>query len=102
MKIIKKLSKMIEDELEGAECYIKSALEYQEEYPELAKMFYTLSQEEMGHMEKLHKAVVVLIENYREEKGAPPAEMMAVYEYLHKKHIDQAMEIKAGQGMYKA
>lgn len=100
MKIIKKLSDMIEDELEGAEHYIKSALEYKDEYPELAKTFAMLSEEEMGHMAKLHKAVVVLIENYREEKGEPPADMMAVYEYLHKKHIDKAAQIKVMQKMF--
>lgn len=50
---------------------------------------------------KLHKAVVVLIENYREKQGQPPAEMMAVYEYLHKKHIEKAAEIKVMQGMFK-
>lgn len=101
MKIIKKLSDMIEDELEGAENYIKCALKYKETYPELAKMFAQLSEEEMGHMEKLHKAVVVQIENYREEKGEPPEAMMAVYEYLHNKHIDRATEIKVGQGMFR-
>ena len=100
MKIIKKLSDMIEDELEGAEHYIKCALEYKDEYPELAKTFAMLSEEEMGHMAKLHKAVVVLIENYREEKGEPPADMMAVYEYLHKKHIDKAAQIKVMQKMF--
>lgn len=55
----------------------------------------------MGHMTKLHKAVVVLIENYREKQGQPPAEMMAIYEYLHKKHIEKAAEIKVMQGMFK-
>ena len=101
MKIIEKLSDMIEDELEGAENYIKCALEHKDEYPELAKTFSQLSEEEMGHMAKLHKAVVVLIENYREKQGQPPADMMAVYEYLHKKHIEKAAEIKVMQGMFK-
>lgn len=102
MKIIKKLSDMIEEELEGAEHYIRCALEYKDEHPELGKMFSQLSNEEMDHMSRLHKAVVVMIENYREEKGQPPADMMAIYEYLHKKHIDKAAKVRVMQEMYKS
>ena len=93
---------MIEDELEGAEDYIKCALEHKEDNPELAKLFSQLSNEEMDHMSRLHKAVVTLIEDYRAKQGEPPPEMMAVYEYLHKKHIDKAAQIKVMQEMFKS
>lgn len=101
MKLIKKISKMIEDEIEGAECYVKMALKHKEDRPELAKMFYSLSMDEMGHMNELHKAVVDIIEEYRKTEGEPPAAMMAVYEYLHNKHINDAAEVKTMQAMYK-
>lgn len=102
MKLIKKMSKMIEDEIEGAECYVKMALKLKDERPELARMFYTLSTDEMGHMGKLHDAVVDVITQYRKEEGEPPAAMQAVYEYLHSKHIDDAAEVKAMQEMFRA
>ena len=59
-----------------------------------------LSAEEMKHMNLLHTQVVKLIEAYRKSEGEPPAEMLAVYNYLHEKFIDRAKEIKLLQQMY--
>lgn len=101
MKIIRMLSDMIEDEIEGACEYVKKALEWREEYPDVAATLHTLSQEELKHITRLHGLVVDLIQRYREKQGEPPVEMMAVYEYLHKKHIDKVAEIKRYQEMYK-
>ena len=101
MKLIKKLSKIIECEIEDAEKYIEKALKYKEERPELAKMFYSLSMDEMEHMNKLHGAVVEIIKEYRKEKGEPPKEMLFLYNYLHEKHIDDAAEVRTMQAMYK-
>ena len=100
MKLIRELSDMIEDELEGACDYVKKALELKAEDKQLADTLYTLSQEEMGHVNVLHEQVVREIEEYRKSKGEPPATMLSVYEYLHKKHIDEAARIKVYQKMY--
>lgn len=101
MKIIKKLSSYIDDEIKGAGDYIKCALEYKEERPDLARVFYNLSMQEMEHVNELHKQVVEIIQKYRKEQGEPPAPMMAVYEYIHEKQIENATEVKAMQAMYK-
>ena len=95
MKIIKKISEMIIDEAEGAKCYAKKALMYKDERPALAKMFYQLANEELDHVNTLHSAVVNLIDEYKAEKGEPPEAMMAVYEYLHEKQIEEVAEVKA-------
>lgn len=100
MKIIEILSDYIDEEISDSEKYARRALELKTDFPETAKVFYTLSLEEMEHMNKLHEAVVNLINKYRDEKGEPPKEMLAIYEYLHKKQIDRVAEVKMLQTMF--
>lgn len=101
MKIIQILSDKISEEICDAKAYAKMALEYKEEYPDLARDLYNLSLQEMDHKTILHNNVTTIIKKYREAKGDPPADMMAVYDYLHKKQIEKALEVKSLQTMYK-
>ena len=101
MKIIEKLSEYIDEEISDAMKYAKCALVYKDENPVLADMFIRLSEEEMKHMMTLHNQVVSLIDDYKRKNGEPPEAMKAVYDILHKRHIDKAAEAKAAISMFK-
>ena len=101
MRIIQILTERIEEELDDSFEYISMAIQYKEEFPQIAKTFYELSLEEMRHMEMLHIEVAALIKKHREEHGEPPAAMMAVYEFLHKKDIEKSAKIKLLQNHFR-
>ena len=94
MKIIAKIVDFIDDELEGAENYAECAMECKTEHPKLAAKLNELASEEMNHMRILHGEVTRLIEDYRVKNGEPPKEMLAIYNYEHKKQISRAAIIK--------
>lgn len=100
MRIIKYLSDKIEDEIEDATCYAKEAIAEKALYPWIAETLYNISLEESHHRQMLHEVVARLIAEYREKTGEPPADMLAKYEYLHKKYIEAAKEAKLYQEMY--
>ena len=101
MLIIKKLSKMIKEEICDAEKYANCALKYKDEDKALAETFYTLASQELQHMELLHAQVVRLINDYKAKKGEPPVEMQAVYDYIHEEQMDDVREVKVLLSMYK-
>lgn len=101
MEIIKKLSKMIHEEIEDAEKYTKCAIKYKDTMPEVAQVFYNLGNEELSHMEKLHSAVNRVISDYRAKHGDPPVAMQAVYDYLHEEQIEKVKEVKLLQEQYR-
>ena len=101
MELIRKLAEQIEEEIHGAKHYAKMAAELKSERPQLAQVLYTISTQEDSHQQTLHNEVVKLVEQYRKEHGEPPAAMMAVYDYLHKRHVEKLAEARRYQEMYR-
>lgn len=101
MKLIKELEELIEEEIHDVKKYAKMAACLKSECPGLAQTLYTISTQEDTHQAALHAEVVKIIEEHRRKHGEPPATMMAVYEYVHNKHIDALAEARRYQEMYK-
>ena len=101
MNLIRDLEEMIEDEIHDVKKYAKLAVEMKTERPALAQVFYTISTQEESHQASLHNEVVKLIEEHKRTKGDPPKEMMAVYEYIHKRHIEKLADARRYQDLYK-
>lgn len=101
MKIIKYLEEKIEDEIHDIEEYAKMAASVKEDHPGLAQVLYNISMQEDAHQAALHAEVVKIIEEHRRTHGEPPAAMMAVYDYVHKKHIEELAEARRYQDIYK-
>lgn len=101
MTIIKCIAEKIEEELNDANAYVDLAMKWRQDEPDTAEVFYQLSLEEMGHVDKLHQEVTELIDDYRKENGEPPKDMMVLWNYLHDRHMETATQIKVKQGMYK-
>lgn len=100
MRAIKMLSEMIEEEIGDAEKYAKAAAQHKDTDSGMARLFYDLAGEELHHMELLHEETARKISKYRKEKGEPPAEMMAVYEYLHARQLERVKEVRTWLELY--
>jgi hypothetical protein len=93
VKIIVQLVEMIDDELCGAKKYIKMARREMNDHPHLANRFAELAEAEMDHVKALHEEATRIIEEYRKQVGDPPADMLAIYNFMHDKQIDKASKI---------
>ncbi len=98
MRVIKVLSKQIEEELEDSNKYIDSALTYKTQFPKLAETYIELANEEIGHAERLHKQVVSLISEIQIET---PKFMQELWEEKHIELITKTAELKTKIELYK-
>lgn len=81
--------------------YLKNAIKYKTEYPQIANMYYEMSLNEMTHIDKLHNAVVTLINDMKMKGIEIDEKMLAIYDYMHEKAIEKVTKIKLMQESYK-
>jgi hypothetical protein len=94
MLIIKEIIGKMDDTLCEADFYAKNAHHYKDTHPILADTYYKLGNDHLAHYMSLHTAVVAIINDHRRTKGEPPATMAAIWDYEHKKLIEDYEDIK--------
>lgn len=102
MRIIKKITEQISEELCDAEKYIKCAMNQKSDFPQLADVYYKLSNEELGHANALHDQAVRLIDEWKKKmEKEPPDYMKEMWNEEHDEFIEEMAEIKVMIDMYK-
>ncbi len=100
MEIIKKISTQIREEINDARKYYECAKEVKENYPILASSYIELANAELGHADKLHAQVVLIINKFKSEGNQVPPTMQELYNYLHKQMIDEVEELKYKMSLF--
>lgn len=102
MKELKEIIRDIGAKLEDAECYAKEAVKHKEQFPALASTYARIAQDELNHVDMLHRHAVEMIESKERSGAEAPASMRAVWEWEHEKQIDEAADVRRLLDMYKA
>lgn len=74
--------------------YAESAVHYKDEYPELARTYAEMAEQELTHANKLHEFVVKFIAKAR-ESAEPPKWMLEMWEEEHKEIVEEVAKAKA-------
>lgn len=95
MKKIKRLVKLIDDEIEGAECYAERYLESKADGDsEMASRYHDMANDELKHMGYLHDYTVKEIEKIS-KVFQPPSDMINKWDEEHEKYLDKVDYIKS-------
>ena len=100
MKVIKRVSDDIEEQIEMAQCYGKAAMELKEDYPALAEVYAKAAAQMLDIMNSFHTQIVNIITEYKKAKGDVPKEMQILYDILHEKHISDTITAKSIIALY--
>ena len=101
MKSIKRMVKLIDDELAGAECYAEKMVEsLSTDDRKSAEIYKGMANDEMRHAMTLHEKAVQMIDNLRTIYTAPQ-EMLDKWETSHNDYIKRTGYIKQMIDVYK-
>ena len=99
MRKIKKYVEMIDEELNSAEEYAESYIEYKANSDtQMANKFYDMANDELNHSITIHDVAMKEIEKISSVFNAPP-EMREKWDKSHSDYIQRAARIKSMLGM---
>ena len=99
MKAIKKLVKLMYEELEDSQKYAELALKYKDDDSALADTFHRLSGQEMEHLDMLHSQAVRLIK--AQDPDSVPKGMREIWDWEHERLVDWKAKVKHLQDFYR-
>lgn len=94
MKVIKKISKFINEELDMAECYVDFALKIKDEFPNLYDKYIKLAEQELEHTKENHNIVVNIINEQKKNDIVIPLGMKEAYDFIHEIQMNKYYIIK--------
>lgn len=89
MKIIKDLIEKMDDTLEEIEFYAKEAHHLRAEHKSLADTYAKVGEMHVEIYKMLHDRVVALINEEKQKGVAVPPEMMAIWDFSHRRLIER-------------
>lgn len=92
--------KLLCDELEGAEEYIKNALEFKATYPEWSKTFVTMSATELDHATNIYKMAEASYDETVRAYSEPPKHLHEMWECIVDKYTTKSAKVKYMHDMY--
>ena len=101
MKILTHLIEKAHDTMQEVEDYGEKALHYRAEHKSLADCYNKIAEMHITIYDMLHKEMVNLIEEQKRVGITPPPEMLAIWDYEHKKLIKEFAEAKTLVEEYK-
>ena len=94
MKELEEQRKNLQTEADGTVPAQQIETNYKEEYPDLARAYAEMAEQELTHANKLHEFVVKFIAKVR-ETVEPPKWMLEMWEEEHKEIIEDVAKAKA-------
>ena len=99
------LYSMMEEEIDGAETYAAKALSYKASMPDLAKMFYQMSGDEMKHASMIEAEIkkTVAVEKAKDTQLNLPHDrtMESIYTFMHDQFAARVVKVRVMQEKFK-
>lgn len=94
MKILKDLIEKANDTMEEVEWYAEKAHHLRADHKALADTYIEIAETHVDIYGKLHKKMVMLIEEKKAKGVAVPHEMQVIWDYEHEKLVKEFAEAK--------